>query len=115
MSALPLALIVEDESDQADLLRRHIERSGYRSVVASTAEQAAVLLKDASPDLAIVDLILPGVSGAELAQMVRSEHPDCFLVISSVHDASRYPESDAHLPKPFTREQVHAVAEQARR
>jgi DNA-binding response OmpR family regulator len=113
MNATPLALVVDDSDDQAELLRRYLEREGCRVVTASTAEQALLLLDDIRPTLAIVDLVLPGISGEELASRLRETHPECLLVISSVLDASRYPEADAVLPKPFTGAQVARVAEQA--
>ena len=113
MSTDPLALVVDDSDDQSELLRRYLERAGCRVVTASTAEQALLLLDDIRPALAVVDLVLPGISGEELAARLRETHPECLLVISSVLDASRYPEADAVLPKPFTGAQVARVAQQA--
>ena len=108
-----LALVVDDSDDQADLLRRYLERAGCRVVVASTAEQALLLLDEVRPDIAVIDLVLPGISGQELAGRLRDTHPECLLVISSVLDSSRYPEADAVLPKPFTGAQLAAIVEQA--
>lgn len=113
MNESPLALVVDDSDDQAELLRRYLERAGCRVVTAATAEQALLLLDDIRPALAVVDLVLPGISGEELATRLRRTHPECLLVISSVLDSSRYPEADAVLPKPFTGAQVARVAEQA--
>lgn len=114
MNAPLLALVVDDSDDQAELLRRYLERSGCEVVSASTAERALELLRDIRPDLAIVDLVLPGITGEELAARVRTTHPECLLAITSVHDTSQYPEADAVLPKPFTGAQVAAIVEQAR-
>jgi len=108
-----LALVVDDSDDQADLLRRYLERAGCRVVVASTAEQALLLLDEVRPDIAVIDLVLPGISGQELAGRLRDTHPECLLVISSVLDSSRYPEADAVLPKPFTGAQLASIVEQA--
>ncbi len=113
MTASPLALVVDDSDDQSELLRRYLERAGCRVVTAATAEQALLMLDDIRPTLAIVDLVLPGISGQDLAARLRETHPECLLVISSVLDASRYPEADAVLPKPFTGAQVARVAELA--
>lgn len=44
MSAEPLALVVDDSPEQADLLRRFLERAGCRVVTACSAEQAAAVL-----------------------------------------------------------------------
>lgn len=115
MSAQPVALVVDDSDDQAELLRRYLERAGCRVVTTSTAEDALARLDDIRPDLAIIDLLLPGISGEEFAERLRESHPEILLVISSVLDASRYPEADAVLPKPFTGAQVTAIAERVAR
>ncbi|MGN6273799.1 MAG: response regulator [Protaetiibacter sp.] len=90
MSDPMLALVVEDSDDQAELLRER------------------------RPDIAVVDLVLPGMTGEELAARIRTTQPECLLVITSVHDSSRYPEADAVLPKPFTGAQLAAIVERAR-
>lgn len=113
MSAELLALVVDDSDDQADLLRRYLERAGCRVVIASTAEEALLLLGEVRPDIAVIDLVLPGISGQDLAGRLRATHPECLLVITSVLDASRYPEADAVLPKPFTGAQLARIVEQA--
>lgn len=113
MSAELLALVVDDSDDQAQLLRRYLERAGCRVLVASTAEDALLALDEVRPDLAVIDLVLPGISGTDLAGRLRETHPECLLVITSVLDASRYPVADAVLPKPFTGAQLAQVVEQA--
>jgi CheY-like chemotaxis protein len=108
-----LALVVDDSDDQAELLRRYLERAGCGVVIASTAEQALLQLGELRPDIAVIDLVLPGISGEDLAGRVRETHPECLLVITSVLDSSRYPEADAVLPKPFTGAQLAQIVEQA--
>ena len=56
----------------------------------------------------------PWVSIEEVAAHLRATQPECLLAITSVHDASGYPEADAVLPKPFTGAQVAAIVERAR-
>jgi CheY-like chemotaxis protein len=114
MSDPLLALVVDDSDDQVGLLRRYLQRSGCEVVSASTGERALELLHDLRPDISIIDLVLPGISGAEVAAHLRATQPECLLVITSVHDASGYPEADAVLPKPFTGAQVAAIVERAR-
>lgn len=106
-----LALVVEDSQDQLMLLRRMLEREGFSVFGAVSAEAAIAAFDTISPSVAIVDLLLPGVSGAECARLVRGRFPDCAIVISSVLDAEGYPESDAALPKPVTGASLHAAIE----
>lgn len=111
MNSAALALVVEDSQDQLSLMRRLLEREGYEVFLAIDAETAIAAFDRISPKLAIVDLMLPGVSGAECAELVRRRFPDCAIVISSVLDAAGYPESDAALPKPVTGASLHEAIE----
>ena len=115
MSGRPLALVVEDAPDQAALLRRYLGREGFEVFVARDAESAIAAFPEIDPVLAVLDLLLPGISGQECARLVQERFPDCFLVISSVLDASDYPPADAALPKPITGAALHAIVEGVRR
>ena len=102
-------LIVDDDEDQRMILRRYFERLGCRVTAAADATEATLAFRAHPPHLAVIDLILPGVDGWELAARFRSENPGCAIAITSVLEASDYPESDAVLPKPVTSEQVRRV------
>lgn len=111
MSGRPLALVVEDDLDQMSLLRRHLDREGFDVFSAGDAESAISAFPHIDPSLAVLDLLLPGISGAECARLVRETFPRCFLVISSVLDVAQYPTADAALPKPVRGAALHdAVA-----
>lgn len=107
MSARPLALIVEDSDDQTALLRRHLTREGYDAFTASDAESAIAAFDGIDPAIAVVDLILPGMSGQECARRIRERFPHCFIIISSVLNPEDYPPADAALPKPITGARLH--------
>ena len=107
--AAPLVLVVEDNVDQRDLLRRNFERAGCRVVVAESAEAATLSYRELTPDLAVVDLILPGMDGSTFIAQLRRERPQCAIVVTSVLDPMDFPDSDGVLPKPFTRAEVEGV------
>jgi DNA-binding response OmpR family regulator len=111
MSGRPLALVVEDTPDQIALLRRYLDREGYEVFATADAESAIAAFDDIDPVLAVIDLILPGISGQECARRVQERFPACFLVISSVLDAADYPPADAALPKPISGAAVHEILE----
>ena len=62
----PLILIVEDETDLAVMLRYNLEAAGYRVAAVETGEEADLSIKEAAPDLILLDWMLPGTSGIEL-------------------------------------------------
>lgn len=66
-------LIVEDEPDIRELLNFTISRSGYSIIEAETAEDAINLLDGGRPELIIIDWMLPGMDGIDLAKKLRSE------------------------------------------
>lgn len=68
-------LVVEDEVPLAEVLRYNLEAEGFAVCVAETGDQAEIALKNKIPDLVLLDWMLPGVSGVELARRMRSR-PD---------------------------------------
>ena len=65
-------LIVEDEADIQELIAYNLERAGHRALRATSAEQAVELVREALPDLVIIDWMLPGMSGIELARLLKA-------------------------------------------
>jgi CheY-like chemotaxis protein len=102
-------LVVEDSADQAGLLRQYFEKAGCAVHVVGTGEEALSAAADLPPDLAVIDLMLPGMGGWELITRFREVVPECAIVVASVLDASDFPVADAILPKPFTGAQVRQV------
>jgi len=102
-------LVVEDSEDQSDLLRAYFEKAGCHVETETTAEAAIAAYQDWTPELAVIDLVLPGMDGWELVTRMKAEIPDCAIAVTSVLDERRYPPGTASLPKPFTRAQLLAV------
>jgi CheY-like chemotaxis protein len=104
-------LVVEDSEDQRDLLRAYFDKAGCDVRTVKNAEEAVDVYDELRPELAVVDLVLPGMDGWALVEKIRADMPDCAVAVTSVLDARKYPEADAILPKPFTRAQVLKVLE----
>jgi two-component system phosphate regulon response regulator PhoB len=64
--------IVEDEEPLTLLLRYNLEAEGYDVDVAGRGDDADLRLKESTPDLALIDWMLPGLSGIELVRRLRS-------------------------------------------
>jgi CheY-like chemotaxis protein len=69
-----LVLIVEDDKPTSDMLTTAInDEQGYRAVAVETADEALTALATIAPDLLMVDIRLPGMSGIELYDRVRAD------------------------------------------
>ena len=69
----PYILVVEDEPDIRELLDFSISRSGFSVIEAETAEDALKVLDRGTPELIIIDWMLPGMDGIDLAKQLRSD------------------------------------------
>lgn len=79
----PKILIIDDEPRIADTLAVIFSSSGYDAFAVYSAEQALETLEQWRPDLAIIDVALPGMNGIEFAIFLRASYPDCqFLLFS---------------------------------
>lgn len=68
----PFILIVEDEDALATLLQYNLEKEGYRVAVAGDGEEAMARVEESPPDLAILDWMLPKISGIEVCRRIRA-------------------------------------------
>src|SRR3954463_5746752 len=64
-------LVVDDEPDITALVAYHLAKEGYRVATASSGPHALKASGDAAPDLVILDLMLPGVTGYDVLQELR--------------------------------------------
>lgn len=106
-------LIVEDEAKIADLLRRGLIYEGYQVEVAPDGETGLALARDHSPDLVILDLMLPGISGLEVCRRLRAASDVPILILTAkdaVSDRVKGLDSgaDDYLVKPFAFEELLA-------
>jgi CheY-like chemotaxis protein len=95
-------LVVDDSEDQLLLLRRYFERAHCTVEVAATALDAIASYESFMPDLTVIDLVLPGMDGWELAAQLSAENPDCAIAITSVLSTEHYPPEYIAMPKPVT-------------
>jgi len=79
----PVVLVVDDESAIADTLTEILSRSGYAALTAYDATEALESALVTPPEMLITDVILPGMSGIELAIKMRRIFPDCKILLFS--------------------------------
>jgi len=66
-------LVVDDEPAAQDVIATRIETAGYGVRTASTGEEAIEQVKKRKPDLIVLDVMLPGLNGYEVAQILRQD------------------------------------------
>jgi two-component system alkaline phosphatase synthesis response regulator PhoP len=66
-------LVVDDEEDILELIKFNLEREGYIVSCAASGEGALQIAKSEIPDLIVLDLMLPGIDGLEVARQLKNE------------------------------------------
>ena len=66
-------LVVDDEEDILELVRFNLSKEGYQTICADTGERAAEIARSEMPDLIVLDLMLPGMDGLEVAKFLKNK------------------------------------------
>jgi DNA-binding response OmpR family regulator len=113
MSAALSVLVVEDDEDIRNLLVTRLSRLGYCASAAATGEDGLAAALAEPPDLLLLDLLLPGIDGYEVARRLRRSPQTArvpVLVVSIVDDGDDHEVGVVgHLKKPFRARDVEAM------
>jgi len=66
-------LVVDDEDDIRELVQLNLDREGYRVLTCETGEQALAVARSKTPDLIVLDLMLPGIDGLEVCKRLKAD------------------------------------------
>jgi DNA-binding response OmpR family regulator len=98
-------LIVEDDADVRELLRRRFTSLGYRAVAVASGEAGLAALEQRPPCLAVVDLGLPGISGWEFISRFRERTagsvPVCIVSALDPPPDGERPHVEGYVTKPL--------------
>jgi DNA-binding response OmpR family regulator len=120
MTPAKTVLVVDDQQDILDLVRFRLEHDGYRVLTASDGETGLTLAQAERPDLCILDVMMPKLSGLEVLAQLRADPAtaDTRIILLTARgqdaDVDRGFELGAHdyVTKPFSpkelRRRVHA-------
>ena len=102
----PHLLVVDDDRRIRDLLSRYLIGEGYRVTTAESAAQARSKLDGLSFDLLILDVMMPGETGFELAQSIRTSSTVPILMLTARSETDNRIKglelgADDYVPKPF--------------
>jgi DNA-binding response OmpR family regulator len=75
-------IIVEDERDMADLVAMRLQREGYTVEVVGDGREGLAKIRSEPPDLALVDIMLPGISGTDIVMELR--HQSAFSLVPAL-------------------------------
>jgi two-component system response regulator AtoC len=100
-------LVVDDEALTLRTISRALREEGYEVFLASSGEEALEVYAQEKPDLALVDVVLPGIDGIEVLRQIRKQNPAAIvLMMSAYHQVERAVEAMKlgaydYLIKPF--------------
>jgi len=112
-------LLVEDHLDTAEMVQTLLKWLGYETVIATNGLDALEIVSQAKPDLILLDIVLPGMSGLEVARRLKADpHTSAIPILALTAkampgDRERCLESgcDAYLAKPIFHWQLKAEIE----
>ena len=78
-------LVVDDAATVAETLAMILMKHGHETRIARSAEEAVETIAVWEPEVAILDVMLPGVNGIEFAKVLKGAFPSCVIVLISGH------------------------------
>jgi len=78
-------LVIDDEENIRILYSEELQDEGYEVIVASTAEEADIKIKESSPDLITLDIKMPGMDGIDFLRKVREHDKNIPIVMCSAY------------------------------
>ncbi|MBE9127888.1 MULTISPECIES: response regulator transcription factor [unclassified Coleofasciculus] len=113
-------LLVEDSLTETEVLTRYLRQAGLNVVSVKSSEEAHLKLQSQTPDLVIMDVILPGQSGFELCRQLKTNlsTQKIPIVICSTKDTDADKlwgsmlGANAYLPKPVNQQQLMQIIQQ---
>ena len=94
----PLVMVVDDEKSIRDTTQLFLNGAGYRAMTASSGDEALKLARSEIPDLVLLDLVMPGMSGVEVLRELHAMDADLPVVVITAYpdgelmtEALKYP------------------------
>ncbi len=106
-------LLVEDEETVRRVIERLLQKLGYDVLSASDAEEAMEVFQQRHDeiDLVLTDVVMPGLTGVEMAEVLREQRPDMKFLFTSGYTSKELGGSpqappEPFLPKPFSMDEL---------
>jgi len=115
----PLVLVIDDEEAMRDSCSLILTKDGYRAETAADGESGLEKIRELKPDIALIDLKMPGLSGFEVLEKIKEIGPYIIPIVitgyATVESAVEAMKKGAYdfLPKPFTPEELRIIIRRA--
>lgn len=116
-----LILVVDDDEEMLGMLNRILELEGYKVATAADGKSALALLYDYSPDLVLLDIMMPELDGFEILDLIRQHCNIPVIMVTARCEVSSASNAlalgaDDYIRKPFsTRELLARIKAKLRR
>ena len=112
-------LIVDDERELAELVSLYLTNAGFRTSVCPDGASALALVRRETPDLALLDVMLPDMSGFDICREIRKTHFFPIIMLTAKSETEDKVNglkqgADDYITKPFEMKEVLARIEAAR-
>jgi DNA-binding response OmpR family regulator len=121
MDKVPSILVIDDEEYVTQLLKRTLEPQGYNVTAVNNGSVALDEVEKSAPDLILLDINMPGLSGYEVLERIKRKHDIPVIMLTAVLEAASVDKSiglgaDDYIRKPFrSRELIARVNAKLRR
>jgi CheY-like chemotaxis protein len=108
-------MLVDDEPDILLIERIILEKAGYEVIETRSGEECLERLKTEKPDIILLDVMMPGISGWETSKSIKEDEstkdiPDIMVTVRGSEDdmtkSFQYGNSDGHVVKPIIKEKL---------
>jgi DNA-binding response OmpR family regulator len=112
----PLILVADDEEDVREIIVFRLERAGYRVICAADGDEALAQAFENDPDLALLDVMMPGRTGWEVTRVLKDDARTASIPVIILTARSRDADlargfaagADDYIRKPFSPEELGA-------
>jgi two-component system cell cycle sensor histidine kinase/response regulator CckA len=108
----PVILVVDDDPSLLVLMKELLQRYGYKVLAAGSGQEASDMAQNAIIDLLIADVVMPQITGPQLAERLQARRPELPVMLLSGYPQPQLASNWRFIQKPFaTRELIAGVAD----
>jgi|Deesub1362A_J573_1020465.scaffolds.fasta_scaffold00389_15 CheY-like chemotaxis protein len=113
-------MVVDDDPDVVLLLNKVLSRRGYEVISSLSGEEAIEKVKEAKPDIIVMDVMMPTMNGWEAAKAIKENEKTCHIPIivlsvrkepEDIEKSLKYAHADAHIGKPINFNKLYEIIE----